>query len=146
MPVMIFSTEIADKILERLANGESLRAICRDKGMPAPSTVCTWVKENKEFAEQYAHARELQSDILFDEIEEIAREAVANGEAADTNARRLLIDAHKWRLSKMLPKKYGDKLDLDIKKSDPLDDMTAEDLVKLRASVEKRIEGDTGQD
>jgi hypothetical protein len=57
-PRSTFSQEIADLICNRMANGESLRAICRDEGMPAASTVCLWAANDKTFAEQYARARD----------------------------------------------------------------------------------------
>lgn len=45
------------EILDRLAAGESLRAICRRQGMPAPATVCTWVNQSEAFAKRYRKAR-----------------------------------------------------------------------------------------
>jgi hypothetical protein len=77
--------------------------------MPAPSTICLWLSENEEFAEQYAHARERQADLYADEIVEIAD--LAKNE--DYNVARLRVDARKWKASKLAPKRYGDKMDLN---------------------------------
>ncbi len=64
-----YTEAIATKICRRLAEGESLRMICRDTAMPAISTVMGWLFDGKhaDFSEQYARARDLQADKLFDE-------------------------------------------------------------------------------
>lgn len=118
-----FTQEMADTICERIAQGESLRAICRDDDVPATSTVCKWLTQQPAFAEQYARAREAQADALFDEILEIADdgtndytegrngETVVNNEAIGRS--RLRVDARKWMAGKLRPKVYGEKLDLN---------------------------------
>ncbi len=56
-----YSQEIADEVCRRLAGGESLRAICRDEGIPDESTVRLWALDDRDgFAAQYARAREVQ--------------------------------------------------------------------------------------
>lgn len=67
-----YSQAIAHRICERLAAGESLRAICRDKDFPPESTVRGWVLDLPDFAAQYARARDLGCDARADEILEIA--------------------------------------------------------------------------
>lgn len=92
--------------------------------MPGQSTVFRWLAkdENADFREQYARARETQADVLFDEILTIADTPVigvktvtkATGvektEGDMIEHRRLQVDARKWMLGKMQPKKYGDKV------------------------------------
>lgn len=101
--------EIMADVCEQIANGKSLREICAAEGMPAPSTICLWLTENETFAEQYAHARERQADLYADEIIEIA-DAAKN---EDAQVARLRVDARKWKASKLAPKRYGEKLDLN---------------------------------
>ncbi|MGX7895480.1 terminase small subunit-like protein [Tsuneonella sp. HG222] len=103
-----FTQEIADSICERLADGESLRAICTDPDMPATSTVCRWLSLDKTFSEQYAHARELQADALFDDCLAIADKTTLKA-AEDVNERKLQIDTRKWMAGK-LKGKYSDKV------------------------------------
>ena len=68
-----YSQEIADEVCRRLAGGESLRAICRDEGIPDESTVRLWALDDREgFAAQYARAREVQFLAIADELLEIA--------------------------------------------------------------------------
>jgi len=122
----LFSEELVAVICERIANGESLKAICEDDEMPSQSTVFKWLSEKPDFTEKYAHARDAQADALFDDILSIADDGrndwmqrnfgeetrwVENGEAIRRS--QLRIDARKWMASKLKPKKYGDRLDLN---------------------------------
>lgn len=103
-----FTQEIADRICELLADGVSLRAMCRLDGMPATSTVCRWLATNEAFQEQYAHARELQADALFDDCLAIA-DKEHDKAATDPAERRLQIETRKWMAGK-LKGKYSDKV------------------------------------
>ena len=100
-----YTPEIAERICERLSAGESLRAICRDEDMPAESTVRLWALEDREgFAARYLRARDLGLDALADEVLDIA-----DGEP-DPVRGRLRFDARRWYLSKLAPKRYGERL------------------------------------
>lgn len=125
----VYSEEIASAICERLACGESLRKICGDEKMPALRTVFDWLADDRflSFRTKYAHAREAQADTLFDEILDIAdtpqlgekTKTKPDGEVEVTSGdmidhRRLQIETRKWMASKLHPKKYGDKLDLNV--------------------------------
>lgn len=103
-----FTDDLAEEICERLIEGESLRSICRDDHMPSAATVCRWQVERSEFAEQYARARAAQADTLADELLDIA-----DDDAEDVNRSRLRVDARKWIASKLKPKSYGDKMDVN---------------------------------
>ena len=122
-----FTQDLADEICSRLMSGVSLREVCRSDDMPYRARVHEWLNAHPEFADQYARAIEVRADHLFDEILDIADDAsndwmernvedagagwALNGEHVQRS--RLRIDARKWALSKMQPKKYGDKLALD---------------------------------
>ena len=118
-----FTQEVADLICERLADGESLRAICLADDMPNRATVFRWLGAEATFRDQYARAREEQAETLLDEIVEIADDSA--GDASDVDGMnvlnsehiqrsRLRVDARKWVVSKLAPKKYGDKLQTEI--------------------------------
>lgn len=126
-----YSQEIVDAICERLGTGESLRAICNDDGMPNKATVFRWLAQHAEFRDQYARAREVQADSLFDEILVIADTPMAgektktfpDGTVEKTSGdmiehRRLQVDARKWMASKLLPKKYGEKVTQEVTGAD----------------------------
>lgn len=115
-----FSSEAADEICERLARGESLRAICSDEEsgwLPSERTVHRWLNANEEFRQQYVRAREVQADTLVDEIIDIAdgKIAVTLGKEevlSDPTRDRLRMDARKWVASKLAPKKYGEAVQM----------------------------------
>lgn len=106
-------------ILEAMENGQSLRQACNTFDV-AISSFLRWVDEDKELADQYARARARLLDAKAEELEEIGDEA-ANAESAVTVAGlRLKSDNRKWLLSKLAPKKYGDKLELAGDPANPL--------------------------
>lgn len=123
----VYSAELADAICERLADGESLRAICTDPAMPARSTVFKWLSQDAAFADQYARAREAQADSLVDDMLEIVDDGtndwmerkirgenivVLNEEALQRS--KLRFEARKWMAGKLKPKKYGEKLTQEL--------------------------------
>ena len=101
-----FTQQLADQICERMANGETLRAVCRDIGLP-PSTVIEWTMNNKTFSEQYTQARQKQADSYADMILDEAFNS------HDAQIGRLRVDALKWVASKLAPKRYGDKVEVE---------------------------------
>jgi hypothetical protein len=103
----IFSEELATRICERLAAGETLRAVCRDDDMPSESTVRRWASDTEHpISAQYVRAREIGYQCMADEIIEIA-------DGSDGDA-RLRVDTRKWLMSKALPKMYGDKVSHEV--------------------------------
>lgn len=103
-----FTSELASAICERLADGESLRSICRTEGMPDERTVRGWVIDNREgFSPQYTRARDIGLDARADRMVEQAEAA------EDAGLGRLAMDANRWYLSKMAPKRYGDKVEVE---------------------------------
>src|SRR5262245_55391125 len=68
-----YTPGLAAEICRRLAEGETLRAICRDIGMPAESTVRAWAVDDRDgFSAQYTRAREIGYLGMADEVLEIA--------------------------------------------------------------------------
>ena len=104
-----YTVELATAICERIAKGESLRKICRDDDMPDRNTVHEWLLDETkdEFYRQYEKAVNTRTENMFDELEDIA-----DNTEGDVQRDRLRVDTRKWYLSKVMPKKYGDKLDL----------------------------------
>jgi hypothetical protein len=102
-----YSTEIAETICDRLAEGESLRGLCTDPTMPARATVFRWLARNKEFRRWYAIARECQIEDLLDEILEIVDDSSGYVDREHIARSRLRIAARKMALARLAPKKYG---------------------------------------
>lgn len=95
---------LIDTILARLAAGDSLRRICRDEDMPARSNIMHWLDVDPDFAAKYARARDIGLDERADALaEDIEIES-------DVARARLKLDYGKWYLSKLAPKKYGERV------------------------------------
>lgn len=103
-----YTDEVALEICAQIAEGKSLRSICKAEGLPSLRTVMRWLNEREAFQQQYARAREDQADSLADELIDIA-----DRDDLDPNDKRVRLDARKWAASKLKPKKYGDRLELD---------------------------------
>lgn len=114
-----YTLEIATTICQRLALGNSLRKVCESDDMPAMSTVFLWLAEHSQFSEQYTHATEERADAHNEELLELGDEAISlaqtvsdKASSAVVQAVKLKADNLKWSMSKMKPKKYGEKLDM----------------------------------
>lgn|SRR5574343_1154267 len=106
-----YKPEIAERICNELMAGKSLHAICQAEDMPAESTVWQWVQEDRDaFAGKYARARAIQAERFADELIQLADKA---SDSETAQVQRLKIDTRKWVISKILPKKYGDKVEVE---------------------------------
>lgn len=105
---LTYTAEVADVICNRLANGESLYGICKAKDMPPESTVRGWVVDDHAgFAAKYARSRDVGLDHVAERVI-----AIADGKG-DSQRDRLRFDARRWYLSKLAPKRYGDKKEVE---------------------------------
>jgi len=114
----IESREILSSIFLLMESGQSLRKSCKINEIAA-SAVLRWI-ETYSLQEQYARAREELHDFWAEEIldisDDISNDSIETeyGDRPNTEwiARsRLRVDSRKWLLSKLSPKKYGDKVD-----------------------------------
>ena len=128
----IYSLELSDLICSRLAEGESMRSVCRDDAMPVLTTIFRWLREKSEFKQQYDIAKEESAESLADEMVDIAdNEAgqpllvdglplmvdgkpVMTIDGPSVSHAKLRIDTRKWAASKLKPKKYGEKIQQEI--------------------------------
>ncbi len=62
-----YSESIAEKIISRYADGETLSTICKDKNMPKRNTVYRWRSSYPEFGDAYQLAQDQHTDALIDE-------------------------------------------------------------------------------
>lgn len=95
--------ELTAGILGRLAQGESLRSICKDETNPTIGMFYRWIVDDAELAQHYARACEERAETYADEIAEIA-----DDETIPADSRRIRIDARKWIACKLKPRKFGD--------------------------------------
>jgi hypothetical protein len=119
-----YNEKIAAEICAGIAQGRSLRSICADEEMPVLSTVMLWLRHHREFSEQYDRSRLDRCDAFAEEILEISDDASEDyiegergtvGNSAAVNRSKLRVDTRKWLMSRMLPKKYGDKVEQTLR-------------------------------
>lgn len=161
MKSKLYTPELAAEICKRLAAGESLRSICRGEGMPCDFTVRQWVIDDHEgFATQYARARDKGLDALAEEALAIADTPVAGVKEVEKldregkpyteitrgdmiEHRRLQVDTRKWYLSKLAPKRYGERTAVEVSGPDggpiQIDDSTrAARIAAILAAAARR--------
>ena len=148
----IFSQQLADTICSRIAEGESLREICKDDDMPERVTIYRWLQADPDFCNHYTRAREDQADTLADEIMAIADETPDLNPILDKHGalieiqlhsaylqwQKQRIDARKWTAMKLKPKKYGDRQILAGDSEAPLE--VQNDAMTILAAAVKNLE------
>ncbi len=100
------------EFLERIRNGEAVRAICKDKTMPSWATVARKIAAEPEFEQQYRMALEFRGMLLAEELDEIYRDTRAG--MIDPASARVAADILKWQAARMTPKIYGDKQQVEV--------------------------------
>jgi len=130
-------------IFERVANCDYYETIAKDYGV-SRHALMNWLRANEDM---YAHAREARADKLAEEIilisDDSSRDTIIDEDGNErTNQEvvarsRLRVDSRKWLASKMMPKKYGDKLDItaDVKVQTLTDEQLAERAKALAAKL-----------
>ena len=129
-----YTEDKADAICEKIASTSfSFKTICESLEIPT-GTALAWLNKQPTFQEKYARAKEMQADLLAEEIMDIADDGsndlmtivkgdlsyeVENKEVV--NRSRLRIDARKWIASKLKPKRYGDRISQEISGPDGKD-------------------------
>jgi hypothetical protein len=135
-----FTKEVLDEILDLLAEGHSERSIFRLDHMPTWQAWARWKRINftqdSEYFAQYAQARATGLLVWEDEIRQRARDDSRDlvtikksyqrkdGEIVELEERKrdntavqrdsLIVGADKWLMSKMYPKKYGEKVEQQL--------------------------------
>ena len=144
--------ELIEQMLLRVAKGESIKGICREKGMPDYTTVFKWLKNNDGLKEQFLLAMQAKANLADAEIDEIRMEIrgladKVNSEQMSRDAAfvaiqeaRLQIDTLKWKAAKYYPKMFGtdtQKVDVEVKGGSFIDDLKR---VAERVEARKQIE------
>lgn len=94
-----------------IEKGRALRKCCTDfMSVDKFHSMC---KESADLNERYARAKDIQADYLFDELKDISDGDDIIDDQVKIQRDRLKIDARKWILAKMAPKRYGDKIEID---------------------------------
>lgn len=124
-----YNADVAATLCAMVAMGMSVRTACKADDMPCVVTFFKWLRLYPEFVKQYEAAKAESAAALAEELLDIADDGTndwmeihdkdgncvgykVNGEHVQRS--RLRLDTRKWLLSKLAPKKYGDKVDVNL--------------------------------
>lgn len=112
--------DIVDELCAWLSEGKTLRAFCRQPGMPARATVDEWRRKDQEFSSRVARARDIGFDAIADECLQIADDGTNDTYTDEEGRQRTdqdVLGRSKLRVESRLkllacwdPRRYGQKM------------------------------------
>lgn len=107
----IKTPELVDEICQRIAEGRSVASVARDDDMPDHKTIWRWLNADEAFGQRYARAIQARAMAHADRIADVTAGVLAGQIQPD--AARVALDGMKWTASRLLPKVYGDRTQID---------------------------------
>jgi len=105
--------QVFSEILNQLVNGKNIAEILKsDNKYPSPTEFFKWLIKYPQFKDLYVHAREVKAHALFDELLIVASGGKGKDSITKVQRDRLKADTIKFYIAKILPKVYGEKIDL----------------------------------
>lgn len=120
-----YTQELADEIIETISSSHrGIITLCRiNEHWPAETNFYKWIARNEEFRQRYMRAKEAQSDVLMDQIIDIADDSARdtitktnkNGDEYEVcnsewvNRSRLRVEARMKVAAVLAPVKYSEK-------------------------------------
>lgn len=132
---MEYTQELGEAICAEMIGGDdgrpkSLNTVLAKSGMPNKKTVMRWLHRHPEFEKIYRLAQKERAECWIEEIVDIADDTSGDFREGDDgklrvdnehiNRSRLKVDTRKWIAAKMMPKLYGDKVDMTHEAGDSL--------------------------
>ena len=141
----LHAPEVFDRILDQIATTtRSLADICSEDGMPDTSTIVRRLQKDDEFRVKYEAAKATQMELMAEEIISIADES-AGDDLIKVNRDKLRIDARKWAMSKLAPKRFGDNrnvnVDVGVRRV-----TSAEQMIELRGAIMQKLDASKVED
>jgi len=115
---------ISQLVLDGMRNGLSALKACQAAGVNQ-STFNDWLNDDAKLAAEYARAREELIERMAQEVLDLSDSDVGmlpdgKKDWAAVQKHKLQVDTRKWLLSKLAPKKYGDKIEVSGDPANPL--------------------------
>ncbi|MGH7093924.1 MAG: helix-turn-helix domain-containing protein [Stellaceae bacterium] len=110
-PPLTFTPEIGEEICSLVAEGGLGLTDAAAKLGLSRRTVRSWIERNADFAAAFEIASRLRVDAMVDEMVALS-DAAAGLDAAGVQAARLAVDTRRWLAAKLLPGRYGDRVEL----------------------------------
>lgn len=124
MQAIVRTAENAEKIIDLLSNGITIKKACAEVGLSVPA-FCAWRIADTQFDQKVVRACATGIDVRVDS----AYETIDN--EPDVNRARLRVDFTKWEASKRMPATYGDRLDVNV--------TSKLDLTEVLNAAEQRV-------
>lgn len=123
-----YTDDLAAEFCSRIADGRSMRTVCRADDMPERTTIFRWIAKYPIFCDQYTRACADRAEAFAEDIIDIADDGTndymeikdadgngtgayrLNGEAIQRS--KLRMEARQWYNGKVKPKKYGNQIDI----------------------------------
>lgn len=105
------------KVRKRYIKKKQLDKLEKNIELCSRQIVYNWLNEKHEdfsqnFLDNYASAQAIQADMSFETVQRIADGALSGKYKPE--ASRVAIGAYQWIAGKQRPKKYGDKIKIDM--------------------------------
>lgn len=112
-----YDPELALQIVERMANGETLKEICKaGSGMPHRVTFLRWAVNNPDLSKALAAAKELSASALEEEALELGRAIHQRPESgAKVRATEVLMQQLRWSAERRDPAKFGQRSQVSVR-------------------------------
>lgn len=105
----------AMKLIEKIANGETLTSICGKDGLPKVTTFRRWLVNYPELSKAYYEARKLSAESLEEEALDAGRLVRASpGTAQQVRATEVLMNQLRWSASRRDPGRFGDRAPVSV--------------------------------
>lgn len=128
-----YTPDLAAKFCAAIADGGSLRSVCKKPGMPSKATVFRWLAEHDDFAKLYEKATDERADTMIDEIVDIADNCKPDKE--EIQKAKLRIHARVEQAQRMKPRKYGRQLQLTGEGGGPVQAQASLDVAGMPTEV-----------
>ncbi len=128
-----YTPELAAKFCAAIADGKTIRAVCKLPGMPSKATVFRWLREHVDFQQMYETATDERADTLIDEIVEIADNCKVDADSI--RKAKLRIHARVEQAQRMKPRKYGNKMQLTGEGGGPIQSKATLDVATLSTAA-----------
>lgn len=143
----IYTQELADRICELVASNVcGITRLCKMfPELPDKDTIMVWRFKKDGFSAQYNRAKQVQAEMMAESFEDVNDETsdfryidpdtgATKIDSGLVSQARLLIDTRKWTASKLAPKIYGDRKELEDVKAD--NERVRAELAELKAKLD----------
>lgn len=103
--------ELLEEFCRRIGEGRSVASVCKDEDMPEDRAIWRWLARDEGFSRDYARAVQARAMAHADRILDVSQAVLAG--KVPPEAARVALDGMKWTASRLLPKLYGDRTQLE---------------------------------